>query len=55
MLYGEICMKRKIIGLLICMLMLGAILPAVSASPPRLNQIQRFGTCLYHRGRYTDQ
>lgn len=38
-------MKRKLIGLLICMLMLGAILPVVSANPSKLNQIQRFGTC----------
>lgn len=38
-------MKKKLIGLLICMLMLGAILPVVSANPPKLNQIQRFGTC----------
>ncbi len=38
-------MKRKVSGILICMLFFAVALPAVSASQPTPAQIQRFGAC----------
>lgn len=42
---GELAMTRKIIGILMGMLLIGAITPVVCASPTRPNQIPRFNTC----------
>ena len=38
-------MKSKIIGLCVCMLLFGTILPVISATQPKPTEIQRFNSC----------
>ena len=38
-------MKVKIIGILMCMLLLGTIIPTISATQPISNEIKHFGSC----------
>lgn len=38
-------MKRKTIGILICMLLFSTMIPIISAAPPELGEIQRFNSC----------
>lgn len=49
-------MKGKIGGLLICMLLIGTLLPIGSATQPILNDIQRFSNCyIVAEGRLTEK
>jgi hypothetical protein len=38
-------MKRKMIGILFCLLLFGALIPIISASQSGLGEIQRFNSC----------
>jgi hypothetical protein len=40
-------MQRKIIGILICMLLLATIIPTISATQPLPNEIKKFKNCYF--------
>ena len=49
-------MKGKIIGILICMLLVGTMIPIISAVQPGLEEIQRFNSCyIFAEGELTEK
>ncbi|MCX6672086.1 MAG: hypothetical protein NTX92_09230, partial [Euryarchaeota archaeon] len=49
-------MRRKILGILVCMLLLGTIIPTITATQPVPNRIKQFSNCyMVAEGMLTDK